>query len=176
MKSIVTLLLSLCVIGLAAPAPASSVGSLELKDIFDRAVGDKCKAPEGSGDCRKTSNCKGISYPTNLCPKDPNDVQVRIPLAIVDFNCNACVGDSQMLITTSRHSVVWRSNAKLHMVTAIAAALRTMGAAAVISKLGFAQGVPTSSVASRTHHHHPVPNPRQRRHQIPTRGQIVRRL
>lgn len=76
MKSSLTILLSLCALGLTAPAPASPASSLELKAVFDRAVGDKCEAPEGSGDCRNTSKCKGISYPAGLCPKDPTDVQV----------------------------------------------------------------------------------------------------
>ena len=57
------------VVGLCAP-PGQS-------DIWRRAIGDSCKAPEGSGSCLKTSSCKGISYPTGLCPKDPKDVQVR---------------------------------------------------------------------------------------------------
>lgn len=78
MKAALSVLLTICAIGLAAPAPApaNSASSLELKSVIERAVGDKCRAPEGSGDCRNTGKCKGISYPTGLCPKDPKDVQV----------------------------------------------------------------------------------------------------
>lgn len=71
------LLLSLAIPALAAPAPGSSESSLDLTTIFERAVGDKCKAPEGSGSCQNKAKCNGISYPTGLCPKDPTDVQVR---------------------------------------------------------------------------------------------------
>ena len=46
--------------------------------LFPRAVGDQCKAPEGTGSCQHTAACKGISYPQALCPKDPDDVQVLI--------------------------------------------------------------------------------------------------
>lgn len=44
---------------------------------FRRAIGDQCQAPDGTGTCQSTSECAGISYPTNLCPNDPKDVQVR---------------------------------------------------------------------------------------------------
>lgn len=55
----------------------SSTYASPVEDIFGRSVGSSCKAPEGSGSCQNTSNCMGISYPTGLCPNDPNDVQVR---------------------------------------------------------------------------------------------------
>jgi hypothetical protein len=58
----------------------SSTYASPVEDIFGRSVGGSCKAPEGRGSCQNTSNCKGISYPTGLCPNDPNDVQVRHPL------------------------------------------------------------------------------------------------
>jgi hypothetical protein len=58
---------------LAAPA-----AELQLRNIFDRAVGDTCTAPEGKGSCKNTSNCKGISYPTGLCPKDGTEIQVSL--------------------------------------------------------------------------------------------------
>jgi hypothetical protein len=67
----------LCVLGLATRA-ATIPSEYDNDPIFRRAVNDQCKAPEGTGSCLNTSNCPGISYPTNLCPKDPNDVQVRI--------------------------------------------------------------------------------------------------
>jgi len=59
---------------LAAAVP--TLQSRQLGALFERAVGDTCKAPAGSGTCRATSNCPGISYPTGLCPNDPADVQV----------------------------------------------------------------------------------------------------
>src|ERR1700733_10780527 len=57
---------------------ALAIRASPLQDIFGRALGDTCKAPEGTGSCKHTADCPGISYPTNLCPKDPNDVQVRL--------------------------------------------------------------------------------------------------
>ncbi|KAF2100284.1 hypothetical protein NA57DRAFT_54376 [Rhizodiscina lignyota] len=53
---------------------SSALGN-PVEDIFGRAVGDSCKAPLGSGTCKHTKDCVGVSYPTNLCPKDPDDVQ-----------------------------------------------------------------------------------------------------
>lgn len=73
MKSSLLLITGIASLGLAIP----SVMDDQMGTIFARAVGDKCTAPQGSGSCQKTSNCKGISYPTGLCPKDPKDVQVR---------------------------------------------------------------------------------------------------
>ena len=45
--------------------------------ILDGATNNKCSAPEGDGVCQDITNCKGISYPSNLCPYDPTNVQVR---------------------------------------------------------------------------------------------------
>lgn len=47
-----------------------------VEEIFGRAVDNSCKAPLGSGTCKHTKDCLGVSYPTGLCPKDPDDVQV----------------------------------------------------------------------------------------------------
>lgn len=65
-----------CAFGLATLATAIP-SEYEDDLVFRRAVNDKCKAPTGTGSCQRTANCPGISYPTNLCPKDPNNVQVR---------------------------------------------------------------------------------------------------
>ncbi|KAI9798409.1 MAG: hypothetical protein M1833_004803 [Piccolia ochrophora] len=70
-------------VAVLACSAALSVAS-PLEDIFGRSVGDSCKAPEGKGTCQNTSKCKGISYPTGLCPNDPNDVQ-----CCVNIKCNA---------------------------------------------------------------------------------------
>lgn len=59
---------------LASAAPAKS--EWELASLFPRKTGDFCNALEGNGSCQATSDCKGISYPTGLCPDDPADVQV----------------------------------------------------------------------------------------------------
>lgn len=59
---------------LAYAAPAKS--EWELASLFPRKTGDFCNALEGNGSCQATSDCKGISYPTGLCPDDPADVQV----------------------------------------------------------------------------------------------------
>lgn len=57
---------------------ASAIPSLYGDDtILRRAVGDQCRAPLGTGSCQHTTKCPGISYPNNLCPHDPDDVQVR---------------------------------------------------------------------------------------------------
>ncbi|MCJ1365991.1 hypothetical protein MMC16_005116 [Acarospora aff. strigata] len=72
------LVFGLCAFAFAAPPHA----------LFDRALGDSCKAPEGTGSCRNTSACKGISYPTGLCPKDPKDVQ-----CCVEITCSASGGN-----------------------------------------------------------------------------------
>ncbi|TGZ79573.1 hypothetical protein EX30DRAFT_365113 [Ascodesmis nigricans] len=44
-------------------------------DIFERAVGGACSAPEGSGTCIDRSTCKGISYSQPYCPNDPNNIE-----------------------------------------------------------------------------------------------------
>ena len=64
-------------LSLALPSLVSTIPSqYEADPILRRAVDDQCKAPEGTGTCQHTSKCPGISYPTGLCPKDPDDVQV----------------------------------------------------------------------------------------------------
>ena len=69
------------------------VYSFPFEEIFGRAVGDSCRAKEGSGSCQNTSNCKGISYPIGLCPYDPDDVQVRphplLPFPLVLISSSA---------------------------------------------------------------------------------------
>ncbi|KAL8778702.1 MAG: hypothetical protein Q9213_007289 [Squamulea squamosa] len=59
-------------------ATPSQYGALSLDA---RAIGDSCKAPEGAGTCKLKSKCPGISYSTNLCPKDPADVQCCVQIA-----------------------------------------------------------------------------------------------
>jgi len=70
MKSF-TLLSLLLPIALATPTPS----------FFERAVGDTCSASEGRGSCQSTSVCKGISYPQDLCPNDPDDIQCCVTIA-----------------------------------------------------------------------------------------------
>lgn len=70
-------LLLVCTLGLATFASALTT-EYEDDPIFRRAVNDNCKAPLGRGTCQHTADCPGVSYPTGLCPKDPNDVQVRL--------------------------------------------------------------------------------------------------
>ena len=73
MKNTLALVLAgLSVLTLAAPGQSS------LRSILRREIGDTCNAPEGSGTCETTSKCRGISYPTGLCPNDPTDVQVGL--------------------------------------------------------------------------------------------------
>jgi hypothetical protein len=62
---------------------ALTISGSPLLDIFERAVGDTCKAPEGTGACKHTADCPGISYPTNLCPRDPDDVQVCLSIDLL---------------------------------------------------------------------------------------------
>ena len=58
------------------PAQAAlTQGEAELAAVFDRAVGDSCKGSEGTGSCKSTASCRGISY-TGLCPKDSADIKV----------------------------------------------------------------------------------------------------
>ena len=91
-----SLLSAIAVITLASAIP-SPYGD---NPILRRAVGDQCRAPLGTGSCQKTSKCAGISYPTNLCPNDPNDVQVRIsirflcPIILPNFATQCCVNIS----------------------------------------------------------------------------------
>ena len=54
---------------------AAFLSSCAVSTVY-AAVGDSCTAPEGTGSCQATGDCKGISYPENLCPNDPADVQV----------------------------------------------------------------------------------------------------
>ncbi|KAG0637220.1 hypothetical protein HOY80DRAFT_1052322 [Tuber brumale] len=63
---------------------AAAAGASPIEQIFGRAVGDKCSGPEGSGTCRSTSKCNGISYPQAFCPNDPKDIQccVEIPCKV----------------------------------------------------------------------------------------------
>ncbi|KAI9797313.1 MAG: hypothetical protein M1825_006024 [Sarcosagium campestre] len=70
------------VVSLALVLSLTSASPLE--DIFGRAVGDSCRAPQGTGVCKSTSSCKGISYPQPLCPRDPDDIQ-----CCVDIPCKA---------------------------------------------------------------------------------------
>ena len=70
-------ILSLVLAGLATLA-LSAPGRSDARNLLRRAIGDTCKAPEGSGTCETTSECRGISYPTGLCPNDPTNVQVRL--------------------------------------------------------------------------------------------------
>ncbi|PUU80604.1 hypothetical protein B9Z19DRAFT_974397 [Tuber borchii] len=67
---------------------AAAAGASPMDQIFERAVGDKCSAPEGSGTCKSTSACNGISYPQPLCPHDPDDIQccVEIPCTVSGSN------------------------------------------------------------------------------------------
>ncbi|KAK5130706.1 hypothetical protein LTR08_001736 [Meristemomyces frigidus] len=81
MKAIAALAFALA--GLCLGAPALYETSL----ASPQAVGNWCKAPLGEGSCQHTRNCKGISYPTGLCPKDATDVQ-----CCVDIKCS--VGSS----------------------------------------------------------------------------------
>lgn len=56
--------------------------------LHTRAVGDSCRAPEGTGSCEPKSSCLGISYPTAVCPNDPDDVQVRRPEHPIPLVCS----------------------------------------------------------------------------------------
>ena len=77
MKTSILYVLSFSAWSIAIPTQSER----ELDTLFARAVGDSCKANEGTGSCQNTANCKGISYPTGLCPKDPADIQVKKPYA-----------------------------------------------------------------------------------------------
>jgi len=67
---------------MALAIAVTATSALDLDNtISNRAIGDSCSAPEGKGSCQNTSNCKGISYPQNLCPRDPGDVQCCVEIA-----------------------------------------------------------------------------------------------
>lgn len=80
MKASLLLVSGIASVALAIP----SLTGDQVKAIFARAPGDACKAPEGSGTCQATAKCKGISYPANLCPKDPDDVQCCVTISCKD--------------------------------------------------------------------------------------------
>jgi len=64
---------------LLATAFASS-----LEDLSKRAVGDECNSPTGlgTGTCKNTLDCKGVSHAGSYCPNDPGDV-----LCCVEISC-----------------------------------------------------------------------------------------
>lgn len=90
-----SLLSAIALASLASAMPSPYWGD---DSILRRAVGDKCNAPLGTGACQATSRCPGISYPTNLCPRDPDDVQVRTPFVyakiFANFATQCCVNIS----------------------------------------------------------------------------------
>lgn len=71
-KTLPLILAGLTALVLGAP------GQTNARNLLRRAIGNTCDAPEGSGTCETTSKCRGISYPTGLCPNDPTDVQVGL--------------------------------------------------------------------------------------------------
>jgi hypothetical protein len=72
MKTFILYALGLATFGSAIPPQSDD------DRVFRRAVNDQCQAPLGTGSCQHKSQCPGISYPTNLCPKGPDDVQVHL--------------------------------------------------------------------------------------------------
>ncbi|KAF2820280.1 hypothetical protein CC86DRAFT_387318 [Ophiobolus disseminans] len=84
-----TVLFSLALHHLGATFPTN--GRVDDRTLFGRAVGDTCRASEGSGKCLNTSDCKGISYPTGLCPRDPSNVQCCVEITCrVGSNSGFC--------------------------------------------------------------------------------------
>jgi hypothetical protein len=171
MKSASTLLFSLCALGVAVPAPASWTSSLELKAVFQRAVGDRCGAPESPGDSRSTKKCKGISYLTGLCPQDRTDVQLSIPRTRVGSRLDVSLW--RMSNIDCLFTAVWRSPAKPPHGRQLCRSVKNNGCSDGKFKLGCCPGSTDIQCYVRT-----APPPQatpNHRHQSQVHGPTARR-